>query len=607
MGIFTSHQKIACRFFLRLISGLFLCGASSLSLFAQDDLGGLKERYIVALNTDNYEARANYASQLAEKYRQMERLDESAKYLNEAIAAYNKINRTIDLLRSFRQLGELQVRRKQYQEAILSYREVIKQYKILGNQEGMLYTMLVVADLYNKTDAPQIAIQGLRGRAEPLSLELKLDSARLKTYNLIVVSCLLAKRSDQAEMYQHKYSLLADSMKQKLVSGITARAEEDKLKQAEELKQAGSLIASKDLALRNISEEKEEVEKRIALTEDFVSTLTIEKAVQEQTIADKEEVVDIQRKSLILALIVILIVLGLSFMLFRTLSANKRYVKKLGQQNTEILAQKTAIEQQKNKLEQQHTLVNDSLRYAERIQQSIMPSNTEIGGFFSDFFVVNRPKDIVSGDFYWFANLGDYAIVALADCTGHGVPGAFMSIIGHNLLYDIVHQRKIRQPGQMLELLNQGVRTILQQQNGFNDDGMDIAICQISKPLNGGTERKVLFAGAKSSMQVVDNRLLNTIKGTNRSIGGRQKKIRPYEEHELVLTRGNMIYFNTDGMIDQRNEAHEKYGSPRLHDALKRHSGFPPSTQCDNLLADWAAFQGQMLQLDDISMIGIRI
>jgi serine phosphatase RsbU (regulator of sigma subunit) len=607
MRPFTLHKKGKRQFFLCFLRSFLFAVLASGAAHAQDDLGSIREKYILALNSDNFEARATYASQLAEKYREVEKYDEAAKYLNEAIAVYEKINQSIGLLRSYRTLGELQVRTKQYQKAILSYREVIKQYRLLGNHEGVLYTTLVVADLYNKVNSPQNAISGLRQRAEPLSIRLGLDSARLKTYNLIVVSYLLAKQGDKAEEYQQKSNLLADSMKQKLVSGITARAEETNQKQAQELKQADYLLASKERALRSISEEKREVEKKIEVKADSVSLLTLQKAESDQQVVAKEESLDAQRKITFAISGFLLLVSGLTFLLFRALSANRRYVAKLGQQNAEIATQKSAIESQKNELELRNRQITDSIRYAERIQQSLMPSDAGIAGFFSDFFVLNRPKDIVSGDFYWFANLGDHALIALADCTGHGVPGAFMSIIGHNLLYEIVHQRRVHQPGQILSLLNEGVRTVLQQQNGFNDDGMDIAICLVSQPANGGTERLVRFAGAKSSIHLVQGRLLSTIKGTNRSIGGRQKKPRPYEEHEFVLTRGNMIYFNTDGVHDQRNEANEKFGSPRFHETLKKLAGMPPSAQNELLADQLAHYQGRAPQVDDITIVGIRL
>ncbi|GAB4339459.1 MAG: hypothetical protein OHK0038_18600 [Flammeovirgaceae bacterium] len=261
-------------------------------------------------------------------------------------------------------------------------------------------------------------------------------------------------------------------------------------------------------------------------------------------------------------------------------------------------------------------LITDSIRYALTIQQAILPSHDKFTQFFADHFILFRPKDIVSGDFYWFAHLpmkdgmNERYYVATVDCTGHGVPGAFMSMIGNSILNELVIEKGIVMPSQILEGLNEHIRTSLKQNRtgkDVNSDGMDITLCMFEKRYDG----KVLmtFSGAKTTLYYTTQSRgeVFQIKGDKKSIGGHQIEGRIFTDQERLFTPGDVVYLTTDGYIDQNNPQREKLGSLRFINLLERNTHLPLSVQKEELERALDAHQQEAEQRDDITVLGLRI
>ena len=244
--------------------------------------------------------------------------------------------------------------------------------------------------------------------------------------------------------------------------------------------------------------------------------------------------------------------------------------EELLQQSEEIMAQRDALQEQHQKLEDTLTIVQeknrqitDSIRYAENIQQAILPSHERISQLFDNFFVIYQPKDIVSGDFYWATDRGGYIFMAVIDCTGHGVPGAFMSMIGNTLLNRIVKERKIYEPAEILKRLNAGVRKSLRQKTSKNTDGMDAAILRL-KPINGGESYEVVFSGAKGNLYLFreeNNYEHQIIKGSRKSIGAIYNEGVEYDRDELQLKKNDVFLLASDGIIDLEQEKGKRLGT----------------------------------------------
>ncbi len=266
------------------------------------------------------------------------------------------------------------------------------------------------------------------------------------------------------------------------------------------------------------------------------------------------------------------------------------------------------IRYQSKIIEEKNKSITDSLRYAETMQQSMLPSERLLTKSFADYFVIFQPKDYVSGDFYWCIGMEDKTFIAVVDCTGHGVPGAFMSLIGNSLLNEIVKHKQILSPALVLENLHVGVQNALQQENKINDDGMDVCLCSIERisPM----DTLIIFAGAKRPLLYKQQTAANfaRIKGDNRAIGGWFKgKSGQFTDHELILRKGDSIYLMSDGYADQDNPEREKFGIEKLTLLLENNQHLTMPQQKMVLQQEMIDFKRNKSQRDDISIVGIRI
>lgn len=257
-------------------------------------------------------------------------------------------------------------------------------------------------------------------------------------------------------------------------------------------------------------------------------------------------------------------------------------------------------------IQEKNRNITDSIRYALTIQQAVLPTSEEMNRLFDEYFVIFKPKDIVSGDFYWTVNYKGKTFVAVIDCTGHGVPGGFMSMIGNALLNEIVTIERIFSPAAILERLHKDVRAALQQEKAKNDDGMDISIFCLDKTEEGN---KITFAGAKQSMYYTENHNIYKIGGNRMSIGGRRNKKRTetFTEKTIVLPNQSMIYLMSDGFADQSDLQGKKIGSIKIIEQLSKISQLSADKQKEKLDTLLEQHQRSAPQRDDITLLGIRL
>ncbi len=268
----------------------------------------------------------------------------------------------------------------------------------------------------------------------------------------------------------------------------------------------------------------------------------------------------------------------------------------------EKVAERTAEVVQKSKeLEEKNKDITDSIRYAKRIQNAILPPQES----FTETFILFKPKDIVSGDFYWLARTEKKQLIAAVDCTGHGVPGAFMSIIGHNSLNKIVKEYHISEPAAILDQLNRELIQTLHQQSEEDEvkDGMDIALISIDIET-----RELEFSGAYNPLYHIRNGELNEIKGDRTAIGRTSQQVQKFTNHSVKLQKGDMVYIFSDGYADQFGGPEgKKFKYSTLKKLLMDIREKPLGEQrniLDSTLEEW---KGRLEQLDDILIIGCRI
>jgi serine phosphatase RsbU (regulator of sigma subunit) len=278
------------------------------------------------------------------------------------------------------------------------------------------------------------------------------------------------------------------------------------------------------------------------------------------------------------------------------------------QRDGKLLAiQKEKIEKANAELEIKNKDITDSIIYSRRIQGALMPVEDKVKSLFADAFVLYRPRDIVSGDFYWAEAWGEYVLLAAADCTGHGVPGALLSVVGINLLNQSLHVNGIYKPAPVLNALSRGMKkALIKNPDDIMQlgDGMDIALIAVDTKRN-----KLFFAGANNPMWLIRNGEVTEIKPDKKPVGNYIiDNNEQFTEHEMDLCKGDMIYLFTDGFADQfGGENGKKFKYKQLKELLVSIAAEPAKAQSDVLNSKFLSWKGNHEQVDDVLLIGVRI
>jgi sigma-B regulation protein RsbU (phosphoserine phosphatase) len=259
-----------------------------------------------------------------------------------------------------------------------------------------------------------------------------------------------------------------------------------------------------------------------------------------------------------------------------------------------------------SRMEENTKSMMDSINYAKLIQEAMLPEKAVLTNYFPNSLIIYRPKDIVSGDFYWFVERDKKLFIAVADCTGHGVPGSLMSMIGYSLLNEIVNVKKIRQPADILNKLNRGIRRTLKQDKIGNQrcDGMDISLCAIDRQA-----QTMEFAGANRHLIYFRDKELEMVRGNKFGIGGlHDESAIEFTNHKISYDSGDVIYMCTDGYADQFGGTKGKRMMTRnMIKILEKSLSFGVNEQ-EQLLNHWLdKWQGNYEQTDDILLIGIQL
>ncbi len=301
-------------------------------------------------------------------------------------------------------------------------------------------------------------------------------------------------------------------------------------------------------------------------------------------------------------IILALIVYGIVYL-------NSKRLKAINLKLEKIIDERTFEINSKNKeLNKRNKLITDSIRYAKHIQEAVLPNEQILNKFFPESFIFFLPRDIVSGDFYWFSHHNDKLFIAAGDCTGHGVPGALMSIMGNTLLNEIVNEKKIYKPSVIFDHLNKRVISLLKQNekdNQTRDDGMDISLCCFDK-----TKKTIEIASANHKVLIVKDNKNIIVDGDIYSIGGlfSNKSEDGFTNHVVEYTENTKIYLYSDGYQDQFGGTNnKKFMAERFEKLLIENSNLDFHTQYLNIKTNFEKWKQHNRQVDDILVIGIKV
>jgi serine phosphatase RsbU (regulator of sigma subunit) len=475
-------------------------------------------------------------------------------------------------------------------DKVLTYTRKTKNITEIFN--ALINTGTVAYEISSFRDAIAKATEALS-----LAKETNVLKSIAKCYSLLAECYEKMGDASSAYKYFELYSSIDKKIKEQELENVKQMSDEE-IKDAHEKKR--------------ITEIELKIKKgELKLTQDSLSVserLSYERQMQVELRNEQLKKKEIQlryelhlRQTLILGItITVLFLLVLGYLLRQKLMDNKT-----------LRQQKEEITNQRNKLDIQNKKITDSIHYGLRIQQAILP-DVDIFHKRFDAFLIYRPKDIVSGDFYWFheIEIGDitHRFIVVADCTGHGVPGAFMSMIGHSLISEIVIERKVYQPSQALELLNCNLRKALDQDNKKTMDGMDIAFCRLT--LQNGQYDELVFAGAKRPIlihKLAENTFL-TIDGDRKGIGGfLTGDTKLFTDKTIKIDTGDSLFLFTDGIVDQQNAKRVRFGTQRFISTINSNTHEPMLKIKTVIENTFDIYREAEYQRDDLTIIGLRL
>ena len=508
---------------------------------------------------------------------------------------------------TYNNIGQIHEKKGNLQLALEYYQKCLEIDSEIKDKEGKAISYNNIGGVYRSQGDLDLAIEFYKKSLE-LREEIEDKNGIAISYNNIAIVAFMKGEMNGpkgALSFANKSLLLSKEMG--FISNINASSntlskvyfKQGNYKKALEMRnleiQMRDSLASESALKAAISQQaKYEYEKRKG----------IDDKENEKKVAIEKEAQKRQFIVLVIVIIASALVLVLLIIIYRRLRITRKQKFVIEEQKEEVESQRDQIEGQKNEIEEKHEEIQESITYAKRIQNAILPPDSFMTQHLPNNFVYYQPKDVVAGDFYWMEVHDDIVFFAAADCTGHGVPGAMVSVVCHNALNRAVREFGLRDAGQILDKVRELVLATFEKSEEQMKDGMDICLCALNKKSNN-----LQFSGANNPLYLVKEGKLETIKGTKQPIGHVQDP-RPFECHNINLTDIHSFYLTTDGYADQfGGPKNKKFSYKQLRELLLDNHSETMNEQHDILRSElnlWIG-QGDDEQIDDICMIGIQI
>lgn len=513
-----------------------------------------------------------------------------------------------------------------YEEAVINFQEVLKINRDNKNKNGEKKVLDNLAFVYSDMERYDLAIECFEN-SNKFYIESKNQRELASSYSNIAISynyngqaqksidvakngLSISQAINDIKLMRSFYGILHEAYdklgdKEKsveyfgLYTSIDKHIQQALFNEREKQNQVKmhQIESEKDQAI----EQKIEKEKELKYTQDTlmqrqlaIDLLNAENEAKEANIKANMAKLQAERRLRYFLVVIFIMLAGFAYYIFRQMQEKKRANDKLQSLNNEI--------------EKKNTQILDSINYASHIQEAILPYKQSINEYFENSFILYKPKDIVSGDFYWYSKNKDKIFIAAIDCTGHGVPGAFMSMIGNTLLNEIVNERNIWKPSEVLTMLNEKIVSTLNQDNhdqeGFSEDGMDMTFCMYDKKSN-----KLQLALANHTAYIFSNDKLQSVEGDFFSIGGNVGDFNvAYTNHEVDILSDTNLYMFSDGYQDQfGGPKNQKYMGGRFINFLTEIQDQEFQNHEKLINDEFNSWKGDRKQVDDILVIGLKL
>lgn len=518
-------------------------------------------------------------SQESEKQLQL-REEELNKNMQQLLAAQKEVeNKTAQIEEQKKQIEKSLEDKTEQTEMLLAQEEEMRQNmeELQATQEAMSEKQRELEKAKKKLEVNEQVLKKAYKKARDRELEIKQKNEELKAQEEEIRQNMEELKATQEAMELKQVELEGANKKLAANEKVLKLAYEQVKESESEIRQKNEEITKQSQILEDAKDELERKNKKMAANERVLKKAYEKIRSQEQGLKD-------------------------------TINQLQTTEEELRQNMEELQTTQEALQDKTKSLEVKNKLITNSINYAKNIQTAILPKKEEMDNSFADYYVLYMPKDIVSGDFYWFRQVSDNMIyLAIVDCTGHGVPGALMSMIGSSILNRTLSEHKILEPGRILEHLHIGIRARLRQKEANTGDGMVVSMARIERLPND--EFEIIFSAAKQNIYYIeDDGEMKVIKGDRKSIGGWQREnYRTFSDQPVRLKKGTKIYFTTDGILDNPNPRRKRFGEKYLKHIIHENYNLPFETQKQILHEKLIAHQQDADQRDDITVIGIQL
>lgn len=517
--------------------------------------------------TNNKRGLANAATNFGSLLKDIDKIDSAMYYFDIALDVYKSSNYKIGEATIYQNFGSIALDDKDYETALKEYNRALDLNLKLKNSPDVSTILQLISETYlemgDLTKAMEFAQE---------SLDVALTTSRKKiinkaNYRLYKVSKALGDDSKALNYYEN-YISVRDSL------------------ESEEMK-------------NDIAQKRYEYEYDKKSFQDSVERAEHDKIITEKLKRQTTEIEKTQQRSIFLVIIIALVIISAVF-IFRRLRISQK-------QNQIIERQRDKVEKQRNVLDEKNQEILDSMNYAKRLQNAILPASNHFDELFRDYFSYFAPKDVVSGDFYWLESNEHGTFIAAADCTGHGVPGALVSVVCSNALTKAVVEDRLPTPADVLDRTRTLILNHFSKSGKGINDGMDIALIMLPAKEN---HKKLIFSGAHNPFWLFRGDDIIEIKGDKQPVGY-LSEMKPFTNHEVELEKEDLVYIFSDGYADQFggpevDRGGKKFKRKTFKNLVKEIREKPLTDQKTIIQSKLETWQGSLEQTDDIVVLGFR-